>query len=222
MLEFASEVSDQVEIQGIDIASRLFPASYPANVHLSTQSIISLPIDWTSKYAYAHQRLLLGALTIDMWKSALSEIFRALKPGGWVELVETSGRIPHVGPCSIKLESMKFALYAHKNLLVDHKKQLNGLLVGAGFVDINCIDHPVPIGESAGEHGLDARTNFTDVVSAMKTPMLNAGGFGLVVTEEEFEQDIINMKEEWKQSDGTIEVFTYYAQKPLVNYSAHS
>ena len=138
-----------------------------------------------------------------------------LKPGGWVELVETTSRIPHVGPCSIKLNSMKFALYAHKNLLVDHKKQLRGLLLGAGFVGIECIDHPVPIGESAGESGREARTNFTNVVSAMKTPMLNAGGFGIVATEEEFDQNVMKMKEEWKRSEGVVEVFTFCAQKPF-------
>ena len=215
MLEFATQIPVTVEIQGIDIVSRLFPPTYPTNIHLSTKSITSLPADWTCKYAYVHQRLLLAALTIDMWKSALAEIFRVLKPGGWVELVETSGRIPHVGPCSIKLESMKFALYAHKNLLVDHKKQLRGLLLGAGFVGIECIDHPVPIGESAGESGREARTNFTDVVSALKTPMLNAGGFGIVATEEEFDQNVMKMKEEWERSEGVVEVFTFCAQKPF-------
>ena len=215
MLEFATQIPDTVEIQGIDIASRLFPQTYPPNIELSIESITSLPADWSRTFAYVHQRLLLAALTIDMWKSALAEIFRVLKPGGWVELVETTSRIPHVGPCSIKLNSMKFALYAHKNLLVDHKKQLRGLLLGAGFVGIECIDHPVPVGESAGENGREARTNFTNVVSAMKTPMLNAGGFGIVATEEEFDQNVMKMKEEWKRSEGVVEVFTFCAQKPL-------
>ena len=54
---------------------------------------------------------------------------------------------------------------------------------------IKCIDHPVPIGESAGESGREARTNFIDVVSTFKTLMLNAGGFGIVATEEEFDQE---------------------------------
>ena len=215
MLEFATQIPDTVEIQGIDIASRLFPQTYPPNIELSIESITSLPADWSCTFAYVHQRLLLAALTIDMWKSALAEIFRVLKPGGWVELVETTSRIPHVGPCSIKLNSMKFALYAHKNLLVDHKKQLRGLLLGAGFVGIECIDHPVPVGESAGESGREARTNFTNVVSAMKTPMLNAGGFGIVATEEEFDQSVMKMKEEWKRSEGVVEVFTFCAQKPF-------
>ena len=215
MLEFATQIPDTVEIQGIDIATRLFPQTYPTNIELSIESISSLPAEWSGTFAYVHQRLLLAALTIDMWKSALAEIFRVLKPGGWVELVETTSRIPHVGPCSIKLNSMKFALYAHKNLLVDHKKQLRGLLLGAGFVGIECIDHPVPIGESAGESGREARTNFTNVVSAMKTPMLNAGGFGIVATEDEFDQNVMKMREEWKRSEGVVEVFTFCAQKPF-------
>ena len=169
--EFATQVSVAVEIRGIDIASRFFPPTYPANIHLSIQSITR-------------------------------------------SLLETSGRIPQVGPCPIKLESMKYTLYVH--LLVNHKKQLLGLLLDAGFVGIKCIDHPVPIGESAGESGREARTNFTDVVSIFKTLMLNAGGFGIVATEDEFDQNVMKMKE-WKQSDGVVEVFIFCAQKPFVD-----
>ena len=82
---------------------------------------------------------------------------------------------------------------------------------------IKCIDQPVPIGESAGESGREARTNFTDVVSIFKTLMLNAGGFGIVATEDEFDQNVMKMEEEWKQSDGVVEVFIFCAQKPFVD-----
>lgn len=74
--EFATQVSVAHEIRGIDNASRFFPPTYPANIHLSIQSVTR-------------------------------------------SLLETSGRIPQVGPCPIKLESMKYTLYVH--LLVNHK-----------------------------------------------------------------------------------------------------
>ena len=47
--------------------------------------------------------------------------------------------------------------------------------------------------------------------------MLNAGGFGIVATEDEFDQNVMKMEEEWKQSDGVVEVFIFCAQKPFVD-----
>ena len=46
--------------------------------------------------------------------------------------------------------------------------------------------------------------------------MLNAGGFGIVATGDEFDQNVMKMKE-WKKSGGVVEVFIFCAQKPFVD-----
>lgn len=213
MLEFASEVSDKVQIEGIDIASRLFPHTYPANVALSIHSITSLPAAWDSRFAYVHQRLLMAALTTDMWKSAISEVFRVLQPGGWVELFEM-GKLPQSGPYSTQVESMRKALLLHKKIMYDHEHEIPVILAEAGFTEIR-VDHRVlPMGRSAGQYGVDGNKDLTEVMSGMKTPMLVAGGFGFVSSEEEYDEAVAKMSQEWSENDAEMDQFTFVARKP--------
>src|ERR1700691_2243135 len=88
MLKLATQVPFTIQIQGINIGSCLFPTIYPTNLHFSINSITSLPDCWTSSFAFIHQRLLLGALTADMWKAKIAEIYCVLIPGGWAEFLE--------------------------------------------------------------------------------------------------------------------------------------
>lgn len=45
--------------------------------------------------------------------------------------------------------------------------------------------------------------------------MLEAGGYGYVQNEEEFDQFVVDSKDEWLTSDSNVAFYTFYAQKPL-------
>ena len=215
MLEFASEIPDNIQIDGIDIAPRLFPQSCPPNITLSIHSITSLPLSWDSRFIYVHQRLLMAALTTTMWKSAISEIFRTLQPGGWVELYEM-GKLPEVGPYSTKMEGIRKALWNHKELMYDHEDELPVILAEVGFTQIQ-VDHRVlPMGHSAGQYGADGNKDLTDTMYSMKTPVLKAGGLGFVSNEEEFDEVVAKASEEWYENNALQDTFTFTARKPLL------
>lgn len=218
LLEFAREVPSTVEIHGIDLTSRLFPTTYPQNIQLSVQNVTSLPIDWTSKFHYVHQRLLVGALSREMWKMAISEIYRVLKPGGWVELLEACASFTtQVGPYSAKMGRLVNALFVHRNLLLGDQDALPKMLAEVGFVGIQRISHFIPLADSAGKAGVDGRTNFCDFMASLKTPILNAGGLGIIDSEEEFDEAALKTREEWRSSsDAVQEMSTFYAQKPYL------
>ena len=215
MLEFASEVSANVQIDGIDIASRLFPRTYPANVALYIHSITSLPAAWDSRFVYVHQRLLIAALTTHMWKSAVSEIFRVLRPGGWVELYEM-GKPPRVGPYSTKMGSMLDALWDQKGLIWDHDHKLPVILAEVGFTQIQVDRRGLPMGHSAGQCGIDGNKDLMDIMYGMKTPVLKAGGFGCVTTEAEYGEVVAKTGEEWYENNAVEDTFTIIARKPLL------
>ena len=157
----------------------------------------------------------MGALTMGMWKAAIAEIYRILVPGGWAEFVEAQARFPDVGPQSRKLGMFLEDMFRDKPLLVDCQTHIPILLQEAGLMNIHTEPRRVPLGRSAGQDGIDGSNNFADVFTAMKTPMLQAGGYGYVKDEEQFDQLIADTKEEWLASDSNIPFYTIYAQKPL-------
>ena len=215
MLEFASQIPDNIQIDGIDIASRLFPQSCPPNITLSIHSITSLPLSWDSRFIYVHQRLLMAALTTTMWKSTISEIFRTLQPGGWVELYEM-GKLPEVGPYSTKMEGIRKALWNHKELMYDHEDELPVILAEVGFTQIQ-VDHRVlPMGRLAGQYGVDGNKDLMDVMYAMKTPVSKAGGLGFVSDEEEYDEVVAKTSKEWYENNALQDTFTFTARKPLL------
>ena len=157
----------------------------------------------------------MGALTMDMWKTAIREISRVLVPGGWVEFVEAQASFPHVGKQSSRLAMFLADVMRDKQLLVDGHILLPVMLQEAGLVNLHSEHRGLPLGRSAGQDGIDGSNNFAGVFAGMKTPMLEAEGHGYVKSEEEFDQLIADAKEEWLASDSNVPFFTIYAQKPL-------
>ncbi|KAH7909805.1 S-adenosyl-L-methionine-dependent methyltransferase [Hygrophoropsis aurantiaca] len=179
MLDFATHAPKNVQVEGIDISSRLFPASYPSNLTFSVNSITSLPESWSSSFAYVHQRLLISGLSEEMWKTAVSEIYRILKPGGWVELVECAMTFV-VGPHTKKLMAIIEKLAALRGLLRDPKTDIPALLHTKKFVSVHCDTFPLPVNRESGEDGIIGNNNTVNVYAGMKVPILKAGGFGKV------------------------------------------
>jgi len=215
MLELAAQYSPSVTFYGIDISSRLFPVEHPENTKFSVNSITDLPADWAGSFTFVHQRLLVAALTTSMWITAVAEMFRVLTPGGWVELTECDVDWA-AGPQSAKLQAIIHALFRDKGLLVDLQIQIPGFLRDAGFIDIHPESRSMNLGR-AGEDELERTENLYNASVAMKAPILAAGGFGYVTSEDELNALLMGAKEEWLDSnDGSISLVTFYARKPIV------
>ncbi|KAL1928500.1 hypothetical protein VTP01DRAFT_2856 [Rhizomucor pusillus] len=84
---------------GIDIAEQFPNEIKPFNCHFQVANVTEkLPFP-DNYFDYIHQRLLVAALTRDGWNNCLSELFRVLKPGGWLELKEVDVEVAsRVGP----------------------------------------------------------------------------------------------------------------------------
>jgi len=215
MLELAAQYSPSVTFYGIDISSRLFPVEHPEYTRFSINSITDLPADWAGTFAFVHQRLLIAALTTSMWKIAVAEMFRVLTPGGWVELTECDIDWA-AGPQSAKLQAIIHALFRDKGLLVDIQIQIPGFLRDAGFIDIHPESRSMNLGR-AGEAEVESTENLYNVFVGMKAPILAAGGFGYVASEDALDALLMGAKEEWLNSnDSSVSFITFYARKPIV------
>ncbi|KAJ6457964.1 S-adenosyl-L-methionine-dependent methyltransferase [Mycena sanguinolenta] len=194
-LDLAQCVDSGVQVLGVDITSRLFPVSPPKNVAFQIASVTNLPSDWTDTFTLVHQRLLMVALRVPEWPQALWEIYRVLRPGGYVQLGESPVR-----PCTDKLVSAYRCLVRARNLDVDCAAHMQEMLEEAGFVDIQVEERVQCIGKWAGEDGVANAINHSGVFRGVKTPILAAGGYGKIATEAEYDP-LIEGRDSRIQSD---------------------
>jgi len=218
ILDLAVSVDSSVSLYAIDIESCLFPSPPPKNIQFSVESVINLPLHWTDTFTLVYQRLLLISLQIPEWPKALNEIYRVLRPGGWVQLAETAGWVEGRNPerpCMEKLVSMYRRLVESRNLYIDCARDIPAMLSDAGFVNIQMVEHSPCIGKWGGEDGIINRDNHLGVFRGIKTPVLQAGGFGYVSSEAEYDTLLEGTRKEWDEIPGTRKKFTmFWARKP--------
>ncbi|EIM91400.1 uncharacterized protein STEHIDRAFT_49603 [Stereum hirsutum FP-91666 SS1] len=212
--ELARTISSSAVLHGIDIDTRMFPSSRPSNISFSINSVTNLPAAWSDHFDYVHQRLLVVALKGSEWSKAMKEMYRVLRPGGWVQLLE-AGKWK-AGAVTIRLEELIRKVVASRQMLFDVIDELPRLVEEGGFVKVTVDKRTAPLGRLGGPQGRDIAKNFLGVFAAMKTPVLAAGGFGIVASEAEFDELIEATRKEWDEFEGAqIEFVAVYGQKAM-------
>ncbi|PCH34873.1 S-adenosyl-L-methionine-dependent methyltransferase [Wolfiporia cocos MD-104 SS10] len=219
ILDVIEHVPSSVTLQGIDISSSFFPNHDDrivsrGNIDFSVGSITNLPEHWSAGFALVNQRCLVTALQVHEWEAAIGEVFRALRPRGWVQFVELGIFIS--GPVTEKQWSLTQALYSSRGLLNNCEKHIPKMLHDAGFVDLQVEEYMIPLGSWAGQVGIESRDDMVMTFRNVKKHVLDGGGFGFVQSEEEYDAAVDSMREEWDTIDGShIILHVFYAQKPL-------
>jgi SAM-dependent methyltransferase len=218
--DLATTIAPSVPMVAVDIEPRLFPASPPKNIEFRVESVTNLPSEWNDTFSLVHQRLLMAGLQVPQWPKALQEIYRVLRPGGWVQIAESSpfheDKYPGK-PCTEKLSAMFRRVAESRNLYVDCAYDMPKMLEEAGFVDIRSESRMLLLGKWAGEIGVANATNHVGVLRGFKTPVLEAGGFGYVTSEAEYDELLNGLEKEWDEIPGSeMQFFVFWARKPLV------
>lgn len=194
-VELASEVSESVDIQASDVSDSNFPPSHPPNVHFSLASVTSLPPEWSNKFDLVNQRFLFGALLAKEWPVALSEIYRVLKPGGAVQLIEMDPYSP-TPTTSITSQIIKSTSEACEmlGLQIGIAGSLADLVKATGFVDVVDETKRLPLGKTWGEIGLQGTLAIGGAYRSASGMMVKTGAFA---SKEEHERLINKLVEEW-------------------------
>jgi ubiquinone/menaquinone biosynthesis C-methylase UbiE len=219
-MDLATAVDPSVAMVAVDIEPRLFPTFPPKNIEFRVDSVTNLPSEWNDTFSLVHQRLLILALQVAQWPKAIQEIYRVLRPGGWVQLAESTpwheDKYPGK-PCMEKLTAIYRRLAEYHNLYVDCAYDIPKMLGEAGFVEIRSESRMQLMGKWAGEIGVANATNHVGVLRAIKTPVLAAGGFGYVTSEAEYDELCDGLEKEWDEIPGSDKDFIItWARKPLV------
>ncbi|KAL1698549.1 S-adenosyl-L-methionine-dependent methyltransferase [Schizophyllum commune] len=212
-LQAAAQHPD-AEFTGIDIESRNFPISLPPNAQFLVEDITALPEDWSDTFNFVHQRLLIAALRAEEWPQAIAEAHRVLRIGGWAQFVECS-TLWLRGPIARRFLEIYRALYNSRSMLLTCAEDIPQMLEDAGFHDVRSERVYAEMAGTAPEASA-ARTTIVGVYRQFQEAVVQAGGFGLVKSGEEYDALMDELEEEIKTGvDGTypLEYVAIVAQK---------
>ncbi|XP_006458605.1 hypothetical protein AGABI2DRAFT_176878 [Agaricus bisporus var. bisporus H97] len=215
--DLAKETSTKPHYIGIDIESNFFPqaSTLPSNITFEIQSVLDLPKDWTNKFTLVHQRLLIAGLRTQDWEQDIKELYRVVKPGGWVQLFEL--KIWTSGPALAKHWDL-LCKFSHDVGIMyrDLTTKLPEFLKQSGFVDIHEDTRGTPLGTWANQDGIDAKDNLLGVLRGLKTPILKGGGYGVVESEVEYDELLKEIEKEMDATPGSTALWTmFWARKPV-------
>lgn len=211
LTDLSKEVSSDVELFGADVSADNFPSSHASNVQFHVASTTDLLKDWSGKFDLVHQRYLVAALLEEEWPKAISEIYRVLKPGGHIQLIEAHMKDAiNAGPAFSRAAKLLDDVLHKRGLLPDCAKQLGRMLGNAGFVDIVTLDRRVPAGISGGEMGTLGEVTILGAFRRMIPVFLTEG---LVSSEDEIMELIADVEREWAVQHVLISVSLVYARK---------
>lgn len=116
------------------------------------------------------------------------------------------------GPAVIKMMTLIREAFRNAGALADVVYHIPEWLEKIGFTNIHVEMRRVSM---RGEEGRVMRENNYYAYMGMKTPVLNAGGFGLVKSEAEYDILLEGYKDELVVTNDAAQlIYTIYAQKP--------
>ncbi|RUS16232.1 S-adenosyl-L-methionine-dependent methyltransferase [Endogone sp. FLAS-F59071] len=175
---------------GTDIA-----ASFPIDIHPSNVSFfnadttVELPFP-DETFDYVFQRMLTLAFSVDAWESAIKELIRVTKPGGFVELV---------------LHTL-----SARNINGRMSLQLGDRLIEHGLKDVTTSYKVIPTGWS-GRIGELTGQVLQAAIPATKPVLLQI----MAISEEEFDAMATEALREFPQYKTVNDVWYAFGRKPM-------
>ncbi|KAG0227493.1 hypothetical protein BGW42_002928 [Actinomortierella wolfii] len=151
-LEMSHEFPNS-QIYGVDI-SPIFPTEIkPANCHFQLCNILDgLPFE-DNFFDFIYQRLLVYALTPAQRKQVNAELLRVLKPGGYLQLVESDGIVYNSGPQMDMINRLSLETSMRHGVDPRIVQNMRSGLKHAGYVNVNSFHIALPVGKWGGKVG---------------------------------------------------------------------
>lgn len=211
-LDMAKEFPE-IKIYGIDIIDNFPKDIKPVNCFFTKEDLF-IYTDKTKnsnfkKFDYIFQRYMSMYLKEDQWKILFENYYNMLKPGGYIEIVESNIISSNVGPETRDFgDQLSFALQARKiNPYINTK--LESFLISAGFIikETNYISTKLFNDEIINDiYGI----NVLQSLENMKDWLINS----FDIKDNDFLKIIEKIKKECKKYDTYNNTYYYIAYKP--------
>lgn len=169
----------------------------------------------TNTFTYVHQRLLVGAIPTTSWPFVIGELARVVRPGGWIELVESGGvSFEPQGPASSQLTEGILRISAMRGVDLRIISKLNRMMEQAGLLNIYKQSVPIPLGNWDGNAGLVMGNELQRIMQSYREPFIRL----LRYTPESFDNLTASLLREWDDYHSRYVFYFLIGQKPLLQY----
>jgi len=216
LFDLARSTKPSATLIGTDVAGTFnTKADVPSNVKFIQKSTLSLPPSWTSTFDFVHQRLMIAAFTESMWRRAISEHYRVLKPGGHIQLVEiVIGKTDSLNIWT-RFEPVITAVFKKRGLLRDPIEHIETFLKDAGFADTCVVSRRGPVGGATSKRGESGRRVMEPAMRMYIDALMAEGGLGVYQSEADVVKTMDEARKEWdEQPDMYVEFRAVLGRKP--------
>lgn len=160
-------------------------------------------------FDFVHQRLVVMGLPLAQWLPVIQELRRVTRPGGWVELVDTTvtARSPH----SEQWVQWAQKLASFRGIDMTAGSQIGNFLQQAGFRNVQTIPLEIPLGPWGGRIGVLMMADGMAGARALETPVVHQAH---LATKAEFDAAVAAMENDFATMTGCTQPFYIaYGQK---------
>lgn len=144
-------------------------------------------------FDFVHMRLVVLALPKAMWLPAISELLRVTKPGGWIELVDTT--VTPRSPRAQQWVTWAQTLARMRGIDMTAGDQIGTFLRQAGLRDVQEIPLEIPLGPWGGRVGNLMLADAVAGARALEAPVVDLAH---LATREQFQQVVAGMEEDFR------------------------
>lgn len=166
-----------------------------------------LPFD-DAAFDFTHQRYMIGAIPLDSWPRAISELARVTQPGGWVEIVEADTSIGG-GPALQQADAWVGAVLSRRNLDIHLARQVGPWMERAGLRNVAVRQVGLPLGAYGGRVGSLVETDYFAAIDAMKAPVVALG----MAPEETYLATVRAARDEVARGGCVFPIYIVYGQR---------
>jgi SAM-dependent methyltransferase len=186
----------------------------PANFRLVRANLLSgLPFP-DGSFDFVHQRLLMAGVPLKSWAAVVADLVRVLRPGGWLQLVETAPGPEPAGPATERLFDLLRRLGRQVGLDTTGIvfQSMDRYLARAGLTSVEVTHVHIPCGEWGGNIGSLLASNHRALFTRLGTVFQAQFGLG----EEEIRGLVSTSLQELDQYRTVLTFGVGIGQKPCV------